>query len=163
MEIRIAKKEDARIIMDFEFMLFKKWDSMDPIDKIDESWFKSKEHLKQTVNPINDASKRIFLAFENNKCLGYLKVEINEREPFLKKVGYVSETYVIEESRGMHVGSKLLDKALVWFKENNIAWTTVSTHSLDKEAIGFWEKFLMLSLPLLRRKRSLGYPRLRGC
>jgi len=140
MEIKIAKEKDAKIIMDFELSLFRKWDKIDPIDTIDESWFKSEKHLQRTIKFIKDDSKRIFLAFENNNCLGYLQVEINEREPFLKKVGYVSEIYIVEESRGRQLGSKLLDKALEWFREKGVVWTTVSTHSLDKEAIIFWEK-----------------------
>jgi|TARA_B100001971_G_C18167977_1_gene525386 hypothetical protein len=140
MEIRTAKENDANVIMDFELTLFKKWDDMDPIDKIDENWFKSDDHMNRTLKFINDNSKKIFLAFEGDKCLGYLKAEINEREPFLKKVGYVSETYILEECRGKHIGTILLDKTLEWFKENNITWTIVSTHSMDKEAIGFWEK-----------------------
>ncbi len=140
MEIRTAKENDAKIIMDFELTLFKKWDNMDPIDKIDESWFNSADHLKRTLKFINDNSKKIFLVFEGEKCLGYLKTEINEREPFLKKIGYISEAYILEECRGKHIGTTLLDKALEWFRQNNITWTTVSTHSMDKEAIGFWEK-----------------------
>jgi hypothetical protein len=96
--------------------------------------------LKKTIACINDSTKRIFLALENNKCIGYLKAEISEREPFLDKVGYVSEIYILKEYRSKNVGSKLLDKALAWFKTNCITWTTVSTHSMDREAIDFWEK-----------------------
>jgi len=113
---------------------------MDPIDTIKDSWFKSHEHFKRTTNFVSDTTKKIFLAFEGKVCLGYLKAEINSREPFLKKVGYVSEAYIIKDSRGKGVGSKLLNKALDWFKENELIWSTVSTHSLDEEAIVFWEK-----------------------
>jgi ribosomal protein S18 acetylase RimI-like enzyme len=140
MEIRTAEKKDVKIVMEFEFELFQKWDRMDKIDMIDETWFNSNEHLKKTLKIIKDTSKQIFLAFEKNTCLGYLKAEISERELFLKKVGYVSEVYIITNARGKYVGSALLDKALEWFKKNNILWTTVSTHSKDVEAIGFWEK-----------------------
>jgi len=140
MKIRAAKEEDANVIMELEFVLFKKWDKMDMIDNIDKKWFGSKSHHKQTIDSINDPSKKIILAFKDDKCIGYLKAEIIEREPFLKKVGYVSETYVLEEYRNKHIGSKLLESALVWFKGNHLNWTTVSTHALDEDAIRFWEK-----------------------
>ena len=140
MEIRIAKDEDVKIIMKFELELFMKWDEIDPIDKIDKNWFGSKEHRNKIIKVISNPSKRIFLAFRNEVCSGYLKAEIIEREPFLKKVGYISEAYIVKNMRRKHIGSKLLNKALEWFKENDILYTTVSTHSKDIEAIDFWEK-----------------------
>jgi len=36
---RIAKEEDIGAIMKMQFKLFKRWDSMDKIDKIGNSWF----------------------------------------------------------------------------------------------------------------------------
>ncbi len=140
MKIRTAGEDDAKLIMKFELKLFRKWDLMDPIDKIDESWFNSENHLERTLRTIKDFSKRIFLVFEGEKCAGYLKAEIKEREPFLKKTGYISETYILEGYRNRHIATLLLDKAIEWFRKNNISWTTVSTHSLDREAVRFWEK-----------------------
>lgn len=140
MKIRTAKIEDVKTIMELDLSLFKKWDKIDRIDQIDRKWFESDAHHKRIIDSINDSSKKIILAFENDKCIGYIKAEVLEREPFLKKVGYVSEMYILEEYRNKHIGSKLLKNALTWFKKNNLCWTTVSTHSLDKDAIGFWEK-----------------------
>jgi GNAT superfamily N-acetyltransferase len=140
MDIRVADCNDSKIIMGFQFELFKKWDAIDPIDKIDKPWFNSKQHLEQTIDTINDNSKKIFLAFEKDRCIGYIKAEIIKREPFLKKTGYISEEYILAESRGRKAGSLLLKKALAWFKENDIRWSTVSTHSKDQSAIKFWKK-----------------------
>ena len=93
-------------------------------------------HLSGSLTYKLDASG----SFSNTGVSGYLKAEIREREPFLKKVGYISEAYIIKEARRKYVGSLLLDHALKWFRDNDIIWTTVSTHSKDEDAIAFWEK-----------------------
>lgn len=138
MKIRDASTEDIKQIMQLQSELFSKWDSMDEIDKIDNNWFLTKEHHKKIMEDIK--TKKIIVAEENNKVISYLKCEITEREPFLKKVGYISETYMIPEYRRQKIGTELLNKALEWFKENKLEWATTSTHSLDSEANDFWKR-----------------------
>lgn len=140
MNISIASEKDVDDVMQLEYNLFKKWDAIDPVDKIDENWFNSKQHVRHVNNYIKNDSNRIFLAFEEKKCLGYLKSEIREREPFLQKVGYIAEVFIVPQSRGKQIGTQLLDKAQEWFRQNKITWSTVSSHTLDNEAIAFWEK-----------------------
>ena len=132
---RIAKEEDIGAIMKIQFELFKVWDSMDEIDKIDNSWFFSNDHKERILGFLNSKTKRLYVAFLQKKIVGYLKAEIIEREPFLQKVGYISETYIVPQHRDKMVGTKLVKLALEWFKESGLNWTTVSTHSLDKQAI----------------------------
>jgi ribosomal protein S18 acetylase RimI-like enzyme len=139
MKIKEATNEDATHLMELELMLFKKWDNIDLIDKIDLSWFNSKEHKKETIEYLNDKSKKTLLVFVDNNCIGYLKAEIIKRSSFLKKVGYISEIYISDKFRGNKLGTKLLEIALNWFKEKKLEWTTVSTHSLDNEALNFWK------------------------
>ena len=137
---RIAKEEDIGAIMKMQFKLFKRWDSMDKIDKIDNSWFFSNDHKERILDLLNSKTKRLYVALFAKKIVGYLNAEILEREPFLQKVGYISETYIVPQHRDKMVGTKLVKLALEWFKESGLNWTIVSTHSLDKQAINFWGK-----------------------
>lgn len=138
--IRIANENDLEILMNMEFELFKKWSSIDEIDKINSSWFFSSEHKEKTLKLLKSKKDRIYVAILDNKIVGYLKCHIKKREPFLKKVGHISEAFILERYRSKKIGTKLLDVALNWFRENGLIWTTASTHSLDTEANIFWEK-----------------------
>ena len=51
----------------------------------------------------------------------------------------MSEIFITPNGRRKGCGKMLVKKAIGWFKENCLDWYTVSTHSLDKEAISFWE------------------------
>jgi len=98
------------------------------------------DHKERILGFLNSKTKRLYVALFAKKIVGYLKAEILEREPFLQKVGYISETYIVPQYRGKMTGTKLVKLSLEWFKESGLNWTTVSTHSLDKQAINFWGK-----------------------
>ncbi len=138
--VKLAKREDIKPIMQFQLELFRKWDSMDQIDKINKQWFLSKEHEEYVLETIKNKESDIFLAVDEIEIIGYLKCKIEIREPFLQKIGYMAEILIKPEYRGKRIGSKLNHEAIKWFKNKNLPWITVSTHSQDIEANSFWEK-----------------------
>lgn len=82
----------------------------------------------------------MLLAKAEARHVAYLKAEIKEREPFLRPVCNIAETYVVKGQRRTGIATKLCLEAEAWAKNKGIRWMTVSTHSLDQEAIRFWEK-----------------------
>ncbi|MFC1723500.1 GNAT family N-acetyltransferase [Nanoarchaeota archaeon] len=138
MEITELKEDEIKQVAPLMLELYKRWDAMDPIDKIDESWFLSEKHHRY-LNKLIDDPKCLFLVCKTDKIVGYAIALIEERMPFLQKVGYISETFVLEEMRGKSVGKSFVKEILKWFKTNKLAWYTVSTHSEDTQANGFWE------------------------
>lgn len=139
-EIREARGGDVEQLMKLEKSLFSKWDELDPIDKIDVGWFGSESHKKYLTKVLKDNKNKIFVLIDNAKLVGYLKAHSFCREPFLEKVGYISELYVEKPYRSQGVGKQLVDEAIKWFKQQKLTWTTTSTHVLDSEAISFWRK-----------------------
>jgi ribosomal protein S18 acetylase RimI-like enzyme len=146
MKIRTANKNDINEIIKLKLTLFSKWDKTDPIDKIELKLFNSNKHKLFLEKEIKDKNKKILVALvkdnANNKqeYIGYIKAEIIQRELFLKKVGYISEIYIKNKYRHQEVATKLMNEIINWFKKEKIVWSTVSTHSLDKQAIQFWKK-----------------------
>ena len=139
MKIRELEVKDKKQVKNLIFNLFSKWDDLDEIDMINKEWFNSKEFdLYFNKILINDNIKFLVLELEDN-IVSYIKGEILLREPFLKKVGNISEIYTLEEVREKGYGKKLFNELILWFKKNNLDWFVVSTHSLDEEAISFWE------------------------
>lgn len=140
MIIRKLKNEEIKEISPLMLALYEKWDKIDPIDKINKDWFCSNKQYNYLKKILIDKRKLFIVAEENKKIIGYLLAEIEEREPFLQKVGYIAETYINPNFRGKGVGSALFKEAINWFDKKKIKWKTVSTHSLDDEAISFWER-----------------------
>ena len=140
MKIIKAKKEHLKELMQLELNLYKKWHPIDDISKIDKSFFLSKRHEKRVLDAINSKTKNIFIAVADRKIAGYLKAEIMAWEPFYQKVGYISQTYVLPKYRKKKIGRELVKYAISFFRKRKVKWTTVGTHSLDKEANSFWNK-----------------------
>lgn len=139
MNIRILKNEEIKEIAPLMFSLYKKWDKVDKIDKIDNNWFLSNKQYNYLKKTQVDNNKLFLVAEENNKIIGYLLAEIEERKPFLQKTGYIAETYIKPQYRTKGAGSELFKNAMNWFKRKKIKWIIVGTHSLDNEAISFWQ------------------------
>lgn len=137
--IRLAQEGDLKHLMAMQFALFESWDCIDPIDKIDRSWFLTKEHENHLRSVMMSKNERLFVVDVNgNGIQGYLRCKLEQREPFLERVGYVSEIYVMPKNRGNGYGSELLTIALKWFKDSGMRWVLVSTHILDTQANNFW-------------------------
>ena len=139
-EIREAKLEDIPQLMKLEKSLFSKWNEFDPIDKINIEWFSSEAHKKHLTDVLKDNRNKVFVSVNKDNIVGYLKAHLFCREPFLEKVGYVSELFVEKEYRSEGLGKRLLEEAIKWFKQQELKWTTTSTHLLDSEAINFWKR-----------------------
>ena len=139
MDIRELKESEVNLIIPLMKSLYKKWDKIDPIDRIDGDWFSSTGCLDYLRNIISDKNKSFLVVFEDNKIIGYLFAEIETRKPFLQKTGYLAELYVLPDYRGSGLGSELFKKAMDWFNKKDIKRVTVGTHSFDDEAISFWE------------------------
>ncbi len=137
--IRKLKKKEAKEVSHLILELYEKWDKIDPIERIKRSWFSSKDQERYIHEILDDKSKLFLVAVSKKKIIGYLLCEAEERKPFLKKVGYIDEAYVEPDYRGKGVASRLLKKAFDWFDERGLTWITLETHSLDEQAISFWE------------------------
>ena len=139
MKIGKLNKEDIKELAILMFELYKKWDKIDPIDRVDKKWFCSREHYAYIYKLLKDKNCLVLIAEENKKIVGYIISFIQERQPFLKKVGYISETYTLPSMRGKGIAKQLVKYTFDWFKKYNLSWYVVSTHSLDKEANSFWK------------------------
>ena len=139
MDIHELKESEVTLVMPLMKSLYKKWDKIDLIDKIEGGWFSSAEGLDYLKNIIFNKNKLLLVVFEDNKIIGYLLAEIEIRKPFLQKTGYLAELFILQNYRNDSQGSDLFKKAIDWFDKKNIKWVTVGTHSFDSGAISFWE------------------------
>ena len=140
MKIRKLQSKDFSQMCQLMLALYSKWDRMDPMDKIDKQWFGSQKHHNYLKCLCKDKNMIILVAEEDSKIVSYMSAEVFVRKPFLQKASELLEAYTLPEYRGRGIANKLLANILVWLKKKNVKWYTASTHSLDKDAIKFWEK-----------------------
>ena len=140
MKIRKLKKGDIKEFSVLMLELYKKWDKIDPLDKIDKKWFCSKKQYSYVEKLMKKKNNVIFVAEDNNKLVGYLMANVELRKPFHQKAGYIAETFTLPRHRGKGVAKKLVAEAFRWFKKHKLKWYIVGTHSMDREANSFWHK-----------------------
>ena len=120
--------------------LFSKWGEIDPADKIEKQWFLSSKHDSILKKMIGNQGTMLLVAEDGKKLIGYNLALKEIRQPFLKPIGSIEETYIVPEYRRMGIGKLFFEKTVEWFRRKKLKWSFVSTHSQDTEAIQFWEK-----------------------
>ena len=142
MKIREATNEDISEIRDMMKNLFLTWDKMDSMDKIDKTWFSSKESSQLIFERMGSESNKYFVAENAGKIIGYIFGLIEIRAACLdKKIGLIDELYMKPEYRKTSAGKALTNKMLGWFKSKKLRWTITLTHSQDEGANSYWKHF----------------------
>lgn len=139
MDIREAKVEDVEGIAPLMLQLYERWDKIEPVDRIRRDWFLSDAQYDFLERIIRDEKKLTLTAEDNERVVGYLIAEILEREPFFQPVGCIDEAFNTPDYRGYGIGSKMVDRAMDWFKKNDVSYVLVDTHSFDEDAVRYWE------------------------
>lgn len=101
----------------------------------------SDDELKQIIQ---DASRPIFVAVENNTVLGYAfcifqQYENNNILTDIKTL-YIDDLCVDKTTRGKHVGKSLYEYVLNFAKESGCYNVTLNVWYSNKDALGFYEK-----------------------
>lgn len=82
-------------------------------------------------------SRMFFVATVDEEVVGWAHLHV----PTLEKLSHTAELTVgvLEEYRGIGIGSELLDRALEWVDENGLEKVYQSVPSTNEEAIAFFE------------------------
>jgi len=141
MKIRKAKAEEVGQIADLqrELMLHEK--------KIESTYFYniSKDARERFIEfakkKIENRNSKLFVAIIDGKIVGYILGWIKERPPVfkLKKVGYISDCFVIEKFRGEGIGEKLAQRMLAWFKIKKLNYAELVVTSRNKLGFTVWK------------------------
>lgn len=84
---------------------------------------------------INNNSKTVFLAFENEELTGQIILL-----KYWSGYAYINDIRVGKEFRGKGVGKALMYKAIDWAKENGCIGVEVETQDVNVKACLFYEK-----------------------
>ncbi len=141
MKIRKAKPEEVGRIADLqqELMLHEK--------KIDPTYYSISKYARKRFvefakKKIRDRSSRLLVAIVDGKIVGYILGWVKERPPVfkLRKVGCISDFFVIEEFRRRGIGEKLVQRMLAWFMNKKLNHVELVVTSRNKLGLTVWEK-----------------------
>lgn len=92
---------------------------------------------------MEDSSRPIYVAEEDNKVLGYAFCIYQENRSNLLmniKTLYIDDLCVLEDVRGMHIGTQLYEYVLDVAKENGCYNVTLNVWECNEGAKRFYEK-----------------------
>jgi ribosomal protein S18 acetylase RimI-like enzyme len=100
---------------------------------------------EQLIEKINDLNEGIFVAYDGENFLGYVCTVIRHTKDHNilvdKKVLYIDDLCVLEETRGRGVGRMLLDEAKDFARENNCVSLELNVWKFDGSAEGFYRSY----------------------
>lgn len=110
-----------------------------PLDQLDPNYKEEKDYYQTFIRGKN---KWCYLAEENNKLLGFILFNIENREPFwkIKKVGSVDLLFVAEKVRKKGISKLLMNKADQIFKKKNLPYIKLSVQTDNQAAHTIWKK-----------------------
>jgi len=154
MKIRKARSEEISQIVELwrGLVLHEK--------KIDPTYFDVTKHaenkfLQFVRKKIKDGNSRLLVAIIDGKIVGYILGWVKERPPVfkLKKVGYISDCFVMEKFRGEGIGEKLTQRMLAWFKIKKLNYAELVVTSRNKLGLTVWKNLGFKEYRKIMRKK----------
>lgn len=98
---------------------------------------------RQLKEILDDDSRPVFVAAENDNILGYafciIKQAVNDNILTDIKTLYIDDLCVDEKCRGMHIGKSIYEFVLDYAKRNGCYNVTLNVWALNEGAIKFYE------------------------
>ena len=102
------------------------------------------EHItsffKRTVDSDNGMT---YIALDGEKMVAYITVFIEDQAPFyqIQRCGHISGLMVSPNYRSRGIGKRLMDEALVYFKEKGVVYYKLFTSVNNESGIRFYESY----------------------
>lgn len=137
--IRKATIDDLKVIQDLSYELLKHGVQFDKTFNM--QWSHQPEGEKYFLSRINAEKAICFVAETNGQIVGYITgglLTVQSWRPI--KRAELENLYVKDSHRKKAIGKKLVDKFLLWCKENQIKKAVVYTFATNLGAHAFYQK-----------------------
>lgn len=140
-EIRSAKIKDAREIAKLNLELMKEHEKFDKIYGIKKNSLEMMEkwHKKAPRDP----RRKVLVAEDNGKLVGYVGVRIKKRPDIYKieELGFIDEIYVKPEYRRKDISKRFIELIFAWLKEKGVLYADLFVAIENEVAQMVWKKF----------------------
>ena len=143
MKIKIgeAKRKDINSIVELNKGLANFHRKIDKYYKSGEDWREA--FMKHLIKNFGKKNFKILVAKDKNKVIGYFTGAIQKPKPYAvpRKIGRISDAFVLAKYRGKGVGEQLFGEFIKWFKANKIKNIELSVDSRNKIGLSAWKKY----------------------
>ena len=108
----------------------------------------------------SEISTKLIVAEERGKIVGFMLCLLSPNVPVYreKKVGRISDVYVLEARRRKGVAKKMFDLAVKWFRKNKVRSVELNVAAMNLEARAAWGKLGFEPLTIKKRLNLANYP-----
>ncbi len=138
--IRNAKVSDINTIVEMQGNLADYHRKLDKYFRPGKEISKSfRKYLKVLMKKKN---AKVLVAEYESKVVGYTigKIEKSKVSIVPKKIGKITDLFILPEHRNKGIGKALVSELIQWFKKRKIEYVEIGVHSKNKLALTFWKK-----------------------
>ena len=106
------------------------------------AWNGKRKWAKYLEDKFDEISTKLIVAEEDGKAVGFMLCLLSPNTPVFKerKIGVISDVFVLEERRRKGVAKKMLDVAVKWFKKNKVRSVRLGVANDNLEARAVWRR-----------------------
>lgn len=143
--IRLAKQEDVATITFLAQNTFReKWQPIDG-DVLVEQYIKDNMQIQHIQKALETENIKFFLAFHNQKAIGYIKLVENFIPDGFAHLGktflQIDKLYLLATAQKIGFGSQLLQKSFELAQEKKYDTIWLGVWNKNHQAISFYQKF----------------------
>ena len=140
-KIKTATKDDLKTIQELNRILFEK-ESAEFDNTLDCKWTFSTEGESYFNKRIVEDDGCIFVAYVDDKIVGYLAGGLVKNKTYRSVSNFadLENMFVLEEYRGMEIGTRLYETFVEWCKSKVVRRLQVVTSAQNTGGINFYKK-----------------------
>jgi ribosomal protein S18 acetylase RimI-like enzyme len=139
-DIRDATADDIRPVVDLWGMLARHHEDIS--NDFTLAWNGKRKWAKYLEDKFDEISTKLIVAEEDGKVVGFMLCLLAPNTPVFKerKIGVISDVFVLEQRRRKGVAKKMLDVAIKWFKKNKVRSVRLGVANDNLEARAVWRR-----------------------
>ncbi len=150
-EIRDGKKEDLESVVDLWEKLARQHEGMG--DEFALRWRSRKDWSNYIRLKFSEISTKLIVAEEDDEIVGFMLCMLSPNAPIFaeRKIGLISDAFVVPERRRTGIAEKMLATGVKWFRKNKVRSVQLMVAAKNLEGRTAWGKMGFKPYMLLKR------------
>ncbi len=139
-EVRDATKHDLRAVTNLWTELAEYHSKLS--DTFALAWDSRLRWSRYLASRFKEISTKLVVAEENGKIVGFMFCLLTPNTPIYaeRKIGVISDAYVLPERRGRGVTKLMFEQSAKWFRRNKVKSIQLGVAAANAEARAVWSK-----------------------
>ncbi len=106
------------------------------------TWDSKRRWSRYLREKFAEVSTKLIVATDGDRIVGFMLCMLSPNIPIYeeRKLGIVSDAYVLERRRGKGIAKKMLDVGLRWFRENKVRTIELNVACVNTDGQTAWER-----------------------